>query len=510
MNKVEVSIEEIFMSFSEHFNIAGNDKIMLSGKYGSGKTYFLQSFFESKIIANQYFTITISPVNYVVSSNEDIFELIKVDIIKQMYIDGDININEASKSIPNIKQIINYCKKHPLNIVQYISKCLTKTNPIFEIVNNTSDAVIKLLEDIEKLQEQEVCPEKEITNYLNNFTSNNNSYIEYNYISQLVTQIINSKKNKTNKKAVLIIEDFDRIDPGHIFRILNILSAHHFENNSGYKFNFDKIILVCDIKNIENIYHHFYGINTDFQGYIDKFFSIEPFYYDNSESIERQIKDLINFKISAIALHTLAEILNIFIKENLISLRNIVNAGIIKINKGNKLKIIEIDDEMRFELFENNINFINSKFVHVNPNEFDALIILKILKTLCGGYENLYKYLKMLCTSNVYHFDNVATVLKSLATSTLYMNRVNLKGSILFEDFSSKKYDYPYIRIGNNSVRIIYSYSNANPYEDKKSLLSNVEYSVLTDYQKKAELSSTTFFTYLRDLYTFFRGQKLL
>jgi hypothetical protein len=41
--------------------------------------------------------------------------------------------------------------------------------------------------------------------------------------------------------------------------------------------------LVCDIKNIESIYHHFYGINTDFFGYINKFYSVEPYHYSNED-----------------------------------------------------------------------------------------------------------------------------------------------------------------------------------------------------------------------------------
>ena len=64
-----------------------------------------------------------------------------------------------------------------------------------------------------------------------------------------------------HKKVVLIVEDLDRIDPAHLFRILNIFSAHidYCYKNAvipdrsivGNKFGFDNIVLVCDFSNIK-------------------------------------------------------------------------------------------------------------------------------------------------------------------------------------------------------------------------------------------------------------------
>src|SRR5690606_11957375 len=110
----------------------------------------------------------------------------------------------------------------------------------------------------------------------------------------IITQIIERKiqslkvtKDNQTKETVLIIDDLDRIDPEHIFRILNVFGAHfengQFESFSSYtcnKFNFDKVILVCDINNIRNIFHSKYGTATDFAGYIDKFYTHEIFEYD--------------------------------------------------------------------------------------------------------------------------------------------------------------------------------------------------------------------------------------
>src|SRR5690606_21895589 len=81
--------------------------------------------------------------------------------------------------------------------------------------------------------------------------------------------------------------------PEHIFRLFNVFSVHfnqHYETN---KFGFDKIIFVCDINNIKNIYHHKYGNNVDFVGYIDKFYSYLPFDFDNSQFIKAVLREIL-------------------------------------------------------------------------------------------------------------------------------------------------------------------------------------------------------------------------
>lgn len=98
---------------------------------------------------------------------------------------------------------------------------------------------------------------------------------------------------KTEKKSVLILDDLDRMDPEHIFRILNVFSAFH-EQDDGNKFGFDKVILVGHTKNIENIFHHFYGKDTDFWGYVDKFYSNSIYEFSYSEILSGEIKKLIH------------------------------------------------------------------------------------------------------------------------------------------------------------------------------------------------------------------------
>jgi hypothetical protein len=63
--------------FSEFLEDEDNVKIIFSGIYGIGKTYFIHKFFED--LGKKYTPIYLSPVKYSVASNKDIFEYIKVD-----------------------------------------------------------------------------------------------------------------------------------------------------------------------------------------------------------------------------------------------------------------------------------------------------------------------------------------------------------------------------------------------------------------------------------------------
>lgn len=103
-------------------------------------------------------------------------------------------------------------------------------------------------------------------------------------IQETIKWIKEDHKNEHKaKNPVLIIEDLDRLDPQHLFRILNILSAHIDDTTNpdkvGNKFGFDKIVLVMDYETTEHIFHHFYGGEANYHGYMSKFLSCEPFRY---------------------------------------------------------------------------------------------------------------------------------------------------------------------------------------------------------------------------------------
>jgi predicted NACHT family NTPase len=64
--------------FKSSIDLEDNHRIIFSAKFGAGKTYFLKKFFQK--YSDDYEPIFLYPVNYQVSANEDIFELVEVSL----------------------------------------------------------------------------------------------------------------------------------------------------------------------------------------------------------------------------------------------------------------------------------------------------------------------------------------------------------------------------------------------------------------------------------------------
>lgn len=73
--RFHIPVEILFKQFENHLQIENNLRVFFSAKFGSGKTYFLNEFFEAN--KEKYIVIKLYPVSYSTASNRDIFELIK-------------------------------------------------------------------------------------------------------------------------------------------------------------------------------------------------------------------------------------------------------------------------------------------------------------------------------------------------------------------------------------------------------------------------------------------------
>jgi len=82
INNIIIPIDHLFSQFQEHLNIENNNRVFFSGKFGIGKTYFLNEFFKNN--TEKYEIFHLFPVNYQISSNEDIIELLKYDIFIEL------------------------------------------------------------------------------------------------------------------------------------------------------------------------------------------------------------------------------------------------------------------------------------------------------------------------------------------------------------------------------------------------------------------------------------------
>lgn len=286
-----IPIDGVIKEFFDH--LKANPRTILSSKFGDGKSYFLNNFKETDYVQEHFTFLTIYPVNYQVVSNEDIFTLIKHDILFQLLL-NDMVSNQIVVSTDVALWFYMQNKGESLlsDLMYYLSAIAIPNEHKPAIL--TGMKTLKLFKDLkskfDKFKEK-YNEDALLEDFLKNADAS--TIYEEDIVTSIIKKTIENYKLRTKKEVVLIVEDMDRIDPAHIFRILNIFSAHidycykNFVKPNdtliGNKFGLSNIMLVCDHTNIRKIFKHLYGEHTDFSGYIGKFLSSMPFYYSLRE-----------------------------------------------------------------------------------------------------------------------------------------------------------------------------------------------------------------------------------
>jgi KAP family P-loop domain len=391
---VEISIESAATRFEEHLKIEGNFRIIFSGKFGVGKSFFLNKFFDDR--KDKYNKFLVSPVNYIVSSNEDIFELIKADIIKDLFLTGKIDLKELPED-NTLQKISNFVENNPTVIGNFMLNTFTKLDPSLAAPKKAIDAIGEIYKRVKKhvvsKKPEDKTRSEELSEYLFETNEKIGNIYEYNYITKLINTYLEELRNEGERKNVLIIDDLDRIDPEHIFRILNVLSTHHNQFREENKFSFDHIVIVCDIENIKRNFEHRYGKGVDFEGYIDKFYSTEIFYFDNKDALKSYVESLFNVDKKDNELGFLTFVLSNLIEQNSLSIRKLLKHSFnISINN--------------FILFEQKGINEDAHYLHSRPDflgngnrffiESGDLIILRFFKLMSIVYGDFNSFFNAL------------------------------------------------------------------------------------------------------------------
>jgi hypothetical protein len=285
-----IPIDGAIENFKTH--LLSHPRTIFSAEFGDGKSYFLQKFIKEPSIQEQFVFLKLFPVNYQVVENRDVFELIKYDLLFQLFLNGMILETEKLDE----KLVLQlFCISHGQDILFELSKWAPMIASSSEQVA-TIAAITSAIKPLKQLYNKWKTFKKkngESDCAYNLFLQQQDASILYecDVVTSFVRECIAQyKQHHSEKRIVWLIEDLDRIDPAHLFRILNVLSAHvdyaykfgqsvDESNICGNKFGVDHVVLVLDYKNLEEIYHHFYGVGTSFNGYIRKFCSDQPFYY---------------------------------------------------------------------------------------------------------------------------------------------------------------------------------------------------------------------------------------
>lgn len=295
----KIDSRSLYTEFKQHIDIKNNDRVFFSGKFGTGKTTFLDDFFTEH--TNQYDCYHLYPVNYQINKNEDVVELLKYDILVEILKRSKENGTPVfdDESVKGIKE--NF-----LLFYSFVKQNYSVNSTLDKIVSYGTDG-IEVFDSVLKTKfhklgrplQDLLAVDKEWQKFKKAYVSGASveveKFLESTVIREddLMTHLIQKEIVKSDKETVLVIDDLDRIDPEHIFRILNIFSAFQEREKGTNKFGFDKVIIVGDLENIKHIFHHFYGPHTDFTGYIDKFFSRDVYRFSNNEIIGAELIKLL-------------------------------------------------------------------------------------------------------------------------------------------------------------------------------------------------------------------------
>lgn len=283
----EIPIDNAIIDFKNH--LLSHPRTILSAKYGDGKTYFLSKFVNDLSVNETFSFLTLYPINYQVLPNKDIFELIKRDLLIQMISNGMLETYEIPDDVALLFYFQNKFSTVSEALLPFL-QILDSPSPIAKglIVGLSGLKMLKTLKAKYKEWKTKFDDAEKIENYI---ISHSGMIYENDAITEIIRGGIEKyKEENAEKKVVLIIEDLDRIDPAHLFRILNVFSAHmdygyrlgipvDEEYIVGNKFGLDNVVMVMDFENTHNIFKHFYGDYANFSGYIDKFCSNNYFKY---------------------------------------------------------------------------------------------------------------------------------------------------------------------------------------------------------------------------------------
>lgn len=269
-----IPLENNIKKFREH--LKNNPRVVFSATFGDGKTTFLETMKANKEMED-YFFVTLHPINYSVAKNEDVFEYIKRDILLKLAEDDKLDNIDLDAALDSI-----FCWETLYEALEFVMQFVPNGDKLMKIINMVTEFKNKYEEKKKTWEAYEAT-----------FKSQRGGLYENDGYTLLIKKALEYIKSHEEKNTCLIIEDLDRIDPGHLFRILNVLGAHVDMDKSSNKFGFDNIIAVMDFDITEHIFHHFYGQSANYSGYMSKFFTHYPYRYSVKDVAISYLKNTI-------------------------------------------------------------------------------------------------------------------------------------------------------------------------------------------------------------------------
>ncbi|RIJ49473.1 hypothetical protein D1614_08005 [Maribellus luteus] len=430
-----IPIDKIKSDFQTFLTPHHNRRIIFSGAFGIGKTHFLNEFFKEK---EEYFPVFLRPINYSLLSNEDVFKFIKYDILAQLIQNEKFEVGD-SFDFSAEEYTKYYVGQNGFSILFNLLKYAPKVGAFIKASEKLGILVEKFRNGLKEINSNaELKMLKEFGEQAeNHFLYENDGVTDF--ISEILNKLVTPENQEDgNKSKVLIIDDLDRLDPEHIFRLFNVFSAHfdqvhYYENKEGNdnKFGFDKIIFVCDIENIRKIFAHKYGSEVDFSGYIDKFYSTTIYRFLHNDVFDQIVKPHFENKL---------ELYHDF--RSYIRIGELFVAVLKLLFQGHELSVREIKKLNSYKpsfISENKIvNYSPVMLTKVGSKENSVLKQYKLL-IICKIFEETFGTRNIFLKKINRAFENFS---KSDDSDLNYTYAESLGDIILFSDIDHHKFNY--------------------------------------------------------------------
>lgn len=269
----EIPIDKEITHFYHHLRT--HERTIFSAKFGDGKSYFLNKFEKNPQVASEFKFLKVYPINYQVVGDYDIFNLLKYDILQQLLVEKMISPLPISGNFFDAKEegtLLSALSDRVAGIKPSIwTLCLAFISNVWDIIKS-----------VPKRMRIKSGGDNAARQILKDFENTSFLYGE-DVATHLIKQSLRYWKSGAgeNKRVVLVVEDLDRLDPSHLFRLLNVFSAHMdyiYKNGDaptdslvGSRFGFDNVVFVLEYDNLKHLFAHFYGDDSAFSGYINKF-----------------------------------------------------------------------------------------------------------------------------------------------------------------------------------------------------------------------------------------------
>lgn len=294
--------------------------MLFSGKFGSGKTYFLNHYFEQEKNKSKYLKIYTQPSAYYHAADGDVLGYLKYDILACLLQQTDLEEFQGEE-LGTFGLLLEMMKEKGLvgpSLMAIAILSLFFAGPasafgalqISKLITTSYEGGEFYSKARKRLEEEKASRNADgntrFQEYQALLAKQKDSLFEESAINDLITALLKHHQTKVRKdkdgkhlppiQAVLIVDDLDRMLPDACLGFLNMLSTHVQPSNAkGVKddwknlYSFDKVIVVGDLTNIEAFIRLTYGENFDRTGYIEKIIGGCVFSYDAS----KKLKDLL-------------------------------------------------------------------------------------------------------------------------------------------------------------------------------------------------------------------------